>query len=125
MSFQSKAFKRLRDEWYQKLKENGFTDIEDTRSAVERLKTWDSSYFADKRRPLIVRQAQEEYYYEATHLLATHKEEFTPVTFEVWRLHADGLSCRTIAQALNQCGIKTNKDFINKTINKIKKLIGG
>jgi tRNA G26 N,N-dimethylase Trm1 len=125
MSFRSKAFKELRNEWYEKLKEAGFEDIEDTKSSPERLKRWDSSYFSDKRITKIMRDSQEQYYYEATHLLVTHKEVFTPITHKVWELHSNGYSCRNIADELSQNGIKTNKDMINKTINKIKKLIYG
>jgi hypothetical protein len=120
MNYQSKEFKKLQGEWYEKLKKEGFEDIEDG----EYLRTWDSSYFwdVDKRQKNF--DERQSYYYQLSHYLTEYAER--PIflidyfSYQAWELHAEGLSLRCIAQELRTQGFKTNKDVVNKVINDLK-----
>ncbi len=126
MSFRSNDFKKLRDEWYQKLEESGFEDIEDTGSEMEFLKVWHSSYFKVQKKQDDFRY-KEAYYYEASHFLTQHQDcplfFQDPISCEAWAMHSRGMSYRMISERLNQAGHKTNKDIINRIIKDIKKLM--
>lgn len=107
--------KALRDEWYKKLKEQGFEDIEDINSPREMLKTWHSRDFA-RRFNEDRFSAKQEYFLAAVHLLERFKFE-TALDKEIWTLHADGKSLREIA-AITQ---RVSKDGALKVIRRIQK----
>lgn len=115
--YNNPSFKKLQNEWYEKLKEDGFEEIEDTDSPRELLKAWHGQYFQIKHTPLNY-QITEQYYYMAAQLLnyycfPTQTEE------DIWRYHSDGLSTRDIAGELKKKGIKTSKDAVNKVIRSL------
>lgn len=122
--FKTKQFKDLRNEWYQKLKESGFEDIENTKHKEEPLKNWDSIYF--QKKPVAERRLQRaDYFYEATHMMVELHQcpVFLINTIDriAWQLHSDGLSFREIARQLNTEGFQTNKDYVSSIINTLKK----
>lgn len=99
MSKEPPDLKALQKLWYRKLKEDGFTDIEDTNSPREYLKTWHSSYFVHRHTPDSF-QAQSDYYRRASQFLyefpfKNRRER------RIWALHSEGTSMREIADRLN------------------------
>lgn len=108
-------YKKLRAQWYLKLKENGFDDIEDVNTDGQPLIDWHSYKWFSPKFSMLQIESNRDYYIMAEHFLNEHefKSEFDLL---VWILHSEGESCRTIAQELN-----SQKDKVNKTINQIKK----
>lgn len=102
--------------WYNKLKEEGFQDIEDTKTGM--LKEWDSiQYFRHSLTPLK---------YESTlHYYALAKEMLSFYDFKnelhkkIWEHHSDGLSERKIALKIR----KYKKSMIHYIIANIAKTI--
>lgn len=106
MSYQSKAFKSLKDEWYQKLKESGFDDIEDNSSGGNNLKRYSSFKCAkgNEAKFEIAKQYDSEdvdkiYKAEGLRFAATFIFR-NDTDREVWALHLCGLSTRKIANQL-------------------------
>lgn len=126
MNYRSKEFRDLKDQWYQKLKDSGFEDIEDTQSEKEFLNVWHSNVFQIEKTTHNF-QSKQSYYYDAAHALEIYRDcplFFTDPSDQLaWELHCNGISLRNISKELNKRGYKTNKDLLNKVINKFKKLI--
>lgn len=126
MNYKSKEFKELQAQWYQKLKESGFEDIENTDKGC--LKMWSSTFQHEKTiHSSQAFHAKQAYFYEATHSSQQFLDcplFFDPIDQRAWRYHCDGLSLREISLKLNQSGYKTNKDIVNKVINRCKRLFG-
>lgn len=97
--YSAPAFKVLKQEWYAKLKESGFTDIEDSTRAQSPLKAWHDRRF--KNATDIKVQTSRAYYDRATSLL--HTGRFKDKTHRrIWELHCEGLSTRKISEILSQ-----------------------
>jgi hypothetical protein len=109
--------KALQKIWYQKLKESGFDDIEDTNSPREYLKTWHSNYFHHRYTPDTFADNQA-YYRKASIFYFEHKFK-NKTEKQIWRDHADGLSFREIAIRLKDKGVRANKDSVNKVVSKL------
>ncbi len=87
--------KQLQAEWYGKLKNEGFKDIEQDE---DNLKNWASFYFGVKYTPTTFENKQE-YYTLAGQFLYHH--EFANMFEEfVWKLHSDGLTLAEIVEQL-------------------------
>lgn len=105
----SKEFNELKNDWYEKLKETGFKDIETSypKSDHAFLKTWDSLYFQNKShgfKDAAYFKFKADYFYNATHFL--HSAEFTQVIERnIWALHADGWGVREIARKINEAQV--------------------
>lgn len=87
--------KKLQALWYQKLKDEGFNDIEQDNGALKR---WDFSSFQDKDRIEEVAN----YYHAATHYGHTTENFITIVEKYVWLAHSEGLSYRDVCVAIEQ-----------------------
>jgi hypothetical protein len=96
-------YEELRAIWYEKLKEEGFKDIE---SDEHRLKVWSSSKFS--KEPVELWQAKEAYYSMAAKFLVDHKFE-DKLERIVWEYYSNGMSVRDIATTLNKVGITQMK----------------
>jgi hypothetical protein len=134
--FKTKEFKQLHRAWMDKLKDEGFKDIEDVNSPLEMLKTWDSMYFLDGAESF---SEVEEYYQIARELLNTHDFD-SAIEKIVWEFHSEGMSVRAIELKLIESKIyawealalgknlkavtKLNKDAINVIIQRLQKFIG-
>jgi len=109
-------FDLLKDEWYQKLKDDGFDDVEQDEN---KLKKWSSGSNRFHGEPLNW-EAKATYYQMASSFLeeykfATKREQI------IWEYHANGLSTREIAKTLNKLRTqKTRHDIIANVINKLK-----
>ena len=96
--FKSEKFKALKNEWYSKLKESGFDDVEQN-DADENLKQWHAFYFQARHDPDAF-SYKEVYFQNAQSFLEAHEFE-TEFQRIVWDLHCEGGSLRQIAYALS------------------------
>lgn len=94
--------KKLRKEWYAKLKAEGFSDIE---QADGNIKTWSSKLNQRYRTNLGDLAAKTEYYYLANHFLTEHIFE-TELQRIIWEYHANAISYRKIGKLLKAAGLK-------------------
>lgn len=107
-------FKDLLKEWYDKLNQSGFSDIEEiSQKGDPVLKKWDSFYFS-ARYPSTIFHAKSTYYYVASHFLENHHFE-DDLHKRVWRFHAEGISFRGIANLLD-----LNKDSVSSIVTNLK-----
>lgn len=90
-----KGFKDLQVLWYQKLKDAGFEDIENTRIEGAPLVYYHSHRFATAYNPLFFSQRQE--YYRLAGIFLYHHEFDSSTERSIWELHSEGLSIAKIA----------------------------
>lgn len=90
--FKSKEFKSLQREWYKKLKDDNFKDIED--QEVDRLKVWHSYDFTRKNKQEF--EAREEYFSLCLEFSREYKFE-SESDRKVWEYHSEGYSIREIS----------------------------
>lgn len=114
--FKSKEFKALEALWYQKLAASGFNDIEDTETPERGLKAWHSAYFKARYTPDAF-EAKRLYFELAQSFLHAHEFE-SEMERQVWELHCEGLSLRTIAGR-----IETKVCRIHKLIKRLTQLM--
>lgn len=112
----SKHLSTIEREWYSKLKESGFTDIENYNHPNRPLTSWHGFKWAN-----ILKDEKEEieaYYSKARALLHTYK--FDSETHKIiWELHSEGLSKRQIERKLIilKCENPVKREQIAKIIN--------
>jgi hypothetical protein len=115
-------YKQLRKEWYKKLKDEGFNDIEKLDGD---LIEWHTSRFtkATNRRYSI--EAKSDYYYLANQFLNTYK--FKNELFRaIWEYHANGISQRDIVKLLNQLNLtEKGRGFVEYVLKKHKEIMFG
>jgi hypothetical protein len=109
-------FKKVQAHWYQKLKNEGFKDIEDTRSEDRLLLTWHSRYFVYKYSSLGF-QSKQVYFEMAQDFLNEHPFA-SDWDIQVWTLHTEGLSIREIARKLD-----TKRCRVELTIKRLRALM--
>lgn len=109
-----KDFKKLKAEWYSKLKDSGFKDIEKKSGQLTR-----GAPRLDDRAQVQV-EAIESYYRMARIFLIEYKFE-DEIQKTVWELHSEGVSTRDISDILtNQ--LQYTKCGKSKIIQMVKKL---
>lgn len=111
----SKALERL---WYDKLKKEGFEDIENTTKRDRPLETWHRSKFGDLD-PVLC-EARRTYYDAALSLLHHHPFD-KPIERAIWEMHANGLSKREIEAEIAKSDFK--KKYKRESILNIIKRI--
>ena len=87
-----RAYRDLERLWYNKLKESGFDDIEDSRGERP-LKSWHSTLFQNYGSEQF--RAKQLYFECARALIHTHKIS-TQIEKRIWALHSEGVSIREI-----------------------------
>lgn len=117
--FKTKQFKKLQDEYYQKLKEDGFNDIEDAWN--DKLKEYNSRAASRKleQSPFASKIYEEtlEYFRLCDQILETY--HFKSIWDRcVWSLHAKGFTNREIEKYLRLDGLR--KSTINNIIKEIR-----
>lgn len=112
--FKKREFRKLQKYYYDKLREGGFEDIEETDSPKEMLKTWHSSYFQYRHGSSEFREITQ--YFTAARSVLNDYTFSTDTEKAIWELHAEGFSLRKISEAL---GI--NKDVVHKCIKMIRR----
>lgn len=127
MSTNNQDYKKLKAEWYKRLKEGGFRDVEKTINGREYLQTWDSFDFSLKYDHQTF-QAKQDYYYHAFQFLNNHCFA-SSIEKEIWSLHAQALGCREIAKVIvTRMDVilqksTFNKDIVNTVIRKLRALM--
>jgi hypothetical protein len=108
MNSQNKEFVELQEQWYKKLKDSGFDDIEKNETY---LIVNSSSKFNSKRNQVGSMQnvidginSRTEYYRIAGHFLYDYKFANDLDKF-IWELHSEGISVRNITLKLKEKGI--------------------
>ncbi len=134
----SDEYKRLRAEWYQKLKDLDFVDIEQD---DDKLKAWHSFRWLNNhqysKKPTAKlssleetdktymrnQQATHDYFYYANQFLNSHKFE-KEIHKIIWEEHVKGLGVKLIAKQLTQDGVyDTNHNEIWRIIKHYKKIL--
>lgn len=121
-------FDRLQAFWYQRLKETGFEDIENTNLPDRPLKQWHSTEFA---KPVVRNRSKTRLEYQEKAQAFFHRKDIEDVwrsivshgsttlkvchVKKIWELYLDGLTERTIASQMNR-----SKTCIHYTLVKIK-----
>lgn len=109
------SFDQLQAEWYEKLKQDGFKDVEHKGL----LKTWDHFYFQERYTPDTF-HTREAYYTLAQEFLNDHPFESTMDRL-IWEKHTAGLSVRETVTALTKDGVKTYRDRVHKVVTALKR----
>lgn len=115
--------KQLQAEWYQRLRETGFDDIEQTAESNAKLRSWHSYHFSIQHDPSRF-QAKQEYYYKATQYL-DHGKFRTKTEKHLWKLHSEGLGLRQIVVVMKTNGFHYNKDQCAAIVRRIKEEMMG
>lgn len=113
----AREFKRLQAEWYEKLKTQGFNDIETS----DKLTRWDSFYFQMRYEPVIF-DIKKSYFEMCNEFINTYNFEDL-FHKEIFVFHAEGYSLREISSIMLKQGIKIEKDTVNKIIKKYIKIM--
>lgn len=111
--FKTKQFRRLQHQFYKKLKDTGFEDIEEINSSKEMLKTWASNIKPDRHRSAEYFDQANDFYY--TFSFDSEKDK------DVWRHHADGESVRQIERHYNRRGYR--KSTVAKIVWRLSRIM--
>lgn len=104
MSQPNKNLKKIQKEWYAKLKDQGFTDIERDENTLHSY----STVFTRQQNTVHNGgwEFKEAYYRMAAHFLNDH--EFKTLRERViWEYHAEGISCRNISKLLKDAKLSS------------------
>lgn len=109
-TWETDEFKRLQNEWYQRLSDSGFEEIENTKNGA--LKEWSVTRINRmcKRQATgtlyLVSRETRQYYRSAQWLLDLYSFESIRDK-KIWELHCEGLSTRQIASQIGTVGYCT------------------
>lgn len=106
-------FLELKRMWYARLKQEGFSDIENTNRSDHPLTCWHSNKW--KKVPSEKIALTKDYYIRAEQLLTSYKFE-SDIHKKIWELHAQGLSKRKIEKQINGAFKRESIGIIIKTI---------
>lgn len=107
----------LKKIWYQRLKDDGFKDIETFQGF---LKDWPAQRIRRDFTPEKIQEKQE-YFRAASELYWEHTFD-SSLEKKIWQLHCEGNSYREIAYTLKTPENKVNKDNVQIVITKLSKL---
>jgi len=108
-------FETLKDQWYKKLEDSGFDDIEQDEF---KLKAWSSQLFIHSTQTSW--EAKAIYYQMATNFLEEYKFS-SKLDQIIWEYHANGLGVREIAKIVSRLKVKKKeKDTIARIIAGLK-----
>lgn len=113
--FKTKEFKTLQKEFYDKLADSGFEDIEETDSPKELLTAWHGSYFTARHDPEDFKEIAQ--YYNSADSILNNYEFSNEVDKQIWERHSKGLSIRRIALELS-----IKNWVVHKSIQKFKSI---
>ena len=112
----TKDYKTLKKEWYKKLKDSGFTDIEYEGGHIK------APVFRSSRAKTLTLakiEAIQAYYLMATHFLNDHNFA-TETDRIVWLYHSEGLSIRKIYDTLKKANQKVGNNRIRDIIKRLR-----
>lgn len=107
--------KALKDIWYKKLEDAGFDDIEQDE---EKLKVWSTIFFARYNKTTV--DAKIMYAQMAENFLREYRFD-SDLDKVIWEYHSTNLSYRDITAILKKVKIKTNRTYVGRIINRLKK----
>jgi hypothetical protein len=111
MNPRSKEFKDLQKDWYKKLKDSGFQDIERGAGQLKTDPLQNIKTFYD----LNSFESKQEYFRMAGAFLYSYKFKNEAEKL-IWRLHSEGVSFRTIVKILLEKGYKISDGAYKKYI---------
>lgn len=111
------SYQELKDIWYEKLKQDGFEDIEHDE---DHLKSWASDF--KRARSLHSWQAKASYYYMAEHFLREHRFKSKKEKI-IWEYHSNGTSIRNIVLTLKKVNIESTRQSVWETLSRLEKLM--
>lgn len=114
--FKTTKFKSLQAKWYNRLKKDGFEDIEEFKEGADYLKKWHCNYFQKKYHPLAFTARQ--HYFELACAFLNDYQFQTDLDREVWEMHCMGGTVRGIAKEF-----KRSSTFVNQIIIRIRKIM--
>ncbi len=109
------SYEQLKKDWYKKLEESGFKDIEDD---LGLLKDWDSLRFKKSSSGVLPEQMEmiRDHYTRATHLL--HEYHFPSLTHRIiWTGYSDGLTLDEIVKQLSKTKHPLKRSQVHKIIS--------
>jgi hypothetical protein len=117
-------FKQIQDEWYKKLKDEGFVDIENSITLADGKKGYENS---GRSGPNLKNKTSEQFqatllYYQNCRSFLTNHDFTCEIDKFIWSLYAEGEPYRKISEELkNQKNIKLNKDSVRKIVKELEK----
>lgn len=139
MNPNSKEFKQIQKEWYGKLKDTGFQDIEKDETYL--LKSSFMHVRLQGKHPVPVRDMtakqkteagklwlsyinqKSEYYRIAEHFLNRHKFA-KPLDKFIWKNHSEGVSLRSISKLLKEeLNVTLERDAVHAVVKKYSKIM--
>jgi len=118
-----KTLKELQSEWYDKLKKDGFEDIENKNN--ELVSHASSMFYRGRRNNMSFTQimtdieSKQDYYSLASEFLHAYKFR-RPVDKFIWEQHCEGVSYRDISKKLAEKGIKLTRNPIGDIVKKLR-----
>lgn len=103
-------FLSIRAEWYDKLAQCGFVDIEDWHHQHSPLKSWHSLRWRNKEPIVLI--AQQAYFSKASQFLNEYIFE-TEEEHQIWFFHSEGFSVREIEAKLSISRSHVHKIIVN------------
>lgn len=118
MDRHSADFKKLQAEWYKKLEQSGFEDIEEEDGSLKEraaryASKYNGTYFQAKKGYY---ESVEEYYRLATQFLHSHRFKNKREKL-IWEMHSNGTSIRNIVKELEKRQYPASKrDSVHKVV---------
>lgn len=106
-------FKKLQTEWYKKLEDSGFQDVEQDEST---LKEWSLQFLRDRTTRL--RESREPYFRLAGHFLHDYQFE-TDRDRIIWEYHSEGLKVEEIVDTLKKVNLPLSRTRVYHTISRL------
>lgn len=116
--YKNKSFQKLQEKWYGKLKKEGFEDAEHDEDHLKLHHKYRFDAYCEE----ITYNAKESYYRLAGQFLGDHNFK-TKTDKVIWDLHSQGFSYREIVKLARRHGIRTKKDKVLATVQRLVKLM--
>lgn len=105
------SFEALQKEWYQKLKDDGFEDVEASNWRIHPNLSQTKRDVLHFNHTLI--------YYQRCRSFLHHYTFDSLIDKCIWKLYSEGFSYREIAKRLKEIDIDRNKDYVNRLVVKL------
>jgi hypothetical protein len=118
-------FKQIQDEWYKKLKDEGFVDIENSVTLADGKKGYENTGRAG---PNLKNKTSEQFeavllYYQNCRSFLTCYNFDSDLDRTIWELYSEGVPYRDISKELIKNNIKLNKDSVSKIVKRLEKIM--
>ena len=110
-------YNKLQSEWYERLKKEGFNDIENSRTRL--LNEWSVSFFRNYKDKNVYDVC--EWYFDEARRILNEYQFNNDNDKAVWELHCEGRTIRQIAMKINIACF--SRSTIHRKIKKLRKLI--